>query len=71
VRKPARQGSKIAKKGAYIDVRDRILQPLLTMKAKKPTNFLLSIGFFAFVGFIDGLCKAPQIVALCYIIEPI
>jgi len=54
-RKPASRGSKIAKKGAYIDVRDRILQSLLTINAKNPTNFLQSIGFFAFVGFIDGL----------------
>jgi len=54
-RKPARLGSKIAKKGAYTDVRNRILQSALTTQAKILTYLLSFVRIFAFVGFIDSL----------------
>ena len=55
LKKPAGQGSKLAAKGAYIDVSDRRLHVLLTLKAKIPSVFLLSKGIFAFAGFVRGL----------------
>jgi len=39
-KKPARQGSKAANKGAYMDVSDRNLQPPLTLQVKIPSNYL-------------------------------
>ena len=53
--KPAIQGSKAANDGAYTDVSDRNLQPMLTKQAKMPTAFLLSVGIFAFAGIVSGL----------------
>ena len=60
LKNPARQGSKLAAKGAYIDVSDRRLQAPLTQQAKIPSALLLSEGIFAFAGFVSGLrvsCK--------------
>jgi len=56
-RKPARQGSKAANKGAYSDVSDRHLQLQLTTKAKILTSLELFFRIFAFVGFIDNLTR--------------
>ena len=55
LKKPARQGRKLAGKGAYIDVSNRSLQVHLTQQAKIPSNFSLFEGIFAFVGFVSGL----------------
>ena len=55
LKKPARQGSKNANKGAYPDVSDRNLHVLLTQQAKNPSDFPLSEGFFAFAGFVSSL----------------
>ena len=55
LKKPARQGSKLAAKGAYIDVSDRRLQAPLTLQAKIPSALLLSEGVFVFAGFVSGL----------------
>ena len=55
LKKPARQGRKLAGKGAYIDVSNRSLQVHLTQQAKIPSNFLLFEGIFAFAGFVSGL----------------
>ena len=60
LKKPARQGSKIAKKGVYTDVNDRVLQSLLTQQAKIPANFLSFPGIFAFAGFVSGLNGREQ-----------
>ena len=49
LKNPARQGSKLAAKGAYIDVSDRRLQ------AKIPSALPLSEGIFVFAGFISSL----------------
>jgi len=51
----ARQESKLADKGSYIDVSNRRLQVQLTQQAKiSPTLFLFG-GIFAFAGFVSGL----------------
>ena len=50
--KPASQGGEAAKKGAYTDVSDRILQPTPTQKAKMAA-FIAAI--FVFAGFVSGL----------------
>ena len=55
LKNPARQGSKFAAKGAYIDVSDHRLQVQLTQQAKIPSALLLSEGIFAFAGFISSL----------------
>ena len=55
LKKPARQGRKLAGKGAYIDVSNRGLQVHLTQQAKIPSNFPLFEGIFAFAGFVSGL----------------
>ena len=55
LKNPARQGSKFAAKGAYIDVSDRRLQSQLTQQAKIPSALLLSEGIFAFAGLVSGL----------------
>ena len=55
LKKPARQGRKLAGKGAYIDVSNRSLQVHLTQQAKIPSNFPLFEGIFAFAGFVSGL----------------
>ena len=55
LKKLARQGSKAANQGAYLDVSGRNLQPLLTQQAKMPTDFFISVGIFAFAGFVNGL----------------
>jgi len=54
---PARQGSKLAGKGAYIDVSDRSLQVQLTKQAK--ISPFSSFGeIFAFAGFVSSLGPA-------------
>ena len=55
MRKPARQGSKLAGKGAYLDVSDRRLQVLLTLEAKIASDFSLVRAIFAFAGFVSAL----------------
>ena len=55
LKKPARQGSKLADKGAYIDVSDRSLQAQLTQQTKILTTFLLFVRIFVFAGFVRGL----------------
>ena len=57
LKKPARQGSKLAARGAYIDVSDRRLQAPLTRQAKIPSALLLSEGVFVFAGFVSGLSR--------------
>ena len=55
MRKPARQGSKLAGKGAYIDVSDRRLLVQLTQEAKIASDFSLFRAIFAFAGFVSAL----------------
>ncbi|MBE5767401.1 MAG: hypothetical protein E7335_09595 [Clostridiales bacterium] len=55
LKKPARQGSKLAVKEAYMDVSDRSLQVLLTQQTKILTTFLSFVRIFAFAGFGRGL----------------
>ena len=55
MRKPARQGSKLAGKGAYMDVSDRNLQVQLTPEAKIASDFYLVRAIFAFAGFVSAL----------------
>ena len=55
LRKPARQGSKLADKGAYTGVSDRRLQVKLTQEAKIVSDFYSIRAIFAFVGFVNGL----------------
>ena len=55
MRKPASQGSKLASKGAYIDVSDRRMQVQLTPEAKIASDFYFIRAIFAFVGFIGVL----------------
>ena len=59
VRKLASQGSKLASKGAYINVSDRRMQVQLTPEAKIVSDFNLIRAIFAVVGFISALC-APK-----------
>ena len=59
-RKPARQGSKNANKGAYPDVSNRNLHLQLTQQAKIPPNFLSFRGIFAFAGFVSGLRRGES-----------
>jgi len=54
----ARQGSKLADKGSYIDVSDRRLQAQLTQQAKIPPTLFLLGGIFAFAGFVSGLIRS-------------
>ena len=54
----ARQGSKLADKGAYIDVSDRRLQAQLTQQAKIPLTLFLFGGIFAFAGIVSDLRSA-------------
>ena len=71
MRKPARQESKLAGKGAYIDVSDRSLQVQLTLEAKIASDFSLVRAIFAFAGFVSALwgkskwispfCRAPHL----------
>ena len=56
LKNPARQGSKLAAKGAYIDVSDRRLQVQLTQQAKIPSALLLSEGIFVFA----GICQRSE-----------
>ena len=58
MRKPARQGSKLAGKGAYIDVSDRRLHVQLTQEAKITSDFSLIRAIFAFAGFVSALSFA-------------
>ena len=65
MRKPARQGSKLADKGAYMDVRDRRLQAQLTQEAKIATDFYYIRAIFAFAVFVSALrpeafCPEPS-----------
>ena len=60
LKKPARQGRKLAGKGAYIDVSNRSLQVHLTQQAKIPSTFSLFEGIFAFAGFVSGLGKSRR-----------
>ena len=55
MRKPARQGSELAGKGAYIDVSDRRLHVQLTQEAKIAPDFSLFRAIFAFAGFVSAL----------------
>ena len=57
MRKPARQGSKLAGKGAYIDVSDRRLLVQLTQEAKIAPVFSLFRAIFAFAGFVSALSR--------------
>ena len=59
MRKPARQGSKLAAKGAYIDVSDRRLHVQLTQEAKIAPDFSLFRAIFAFAGFVSALSRLP------------
>jgi len=59
LKKPARQGRKLAGKGAYMDVSNRSLQVNLTRQAKTPLNSLSFEGVFAFAGFVSGLSRLP------------
>ena len=59
MRKPARQGSKLASKGAYIDVSDRRMQVQLTPEAKIASDFYSIRAIFAFVGFVSALNSPP------------
>ena len=59
MRKPARQGSKLAAKGAYIDVSDRGLHVQLTQEAKIAPDFSLFRAIFAFAGFVSALSRLP------------
>src|SRR5699024_6777364 len=53
------QGSKLASKGAYIDVSDRRMQVQLTPEAKIAPDFLFIRAIFAVVGFVSAL-KRPH-----------
>ena len=55
MRKPASQGSKLASKGAYIDVSDRKMQVQLTQEAKIASDFSFIRAIFAVVGFVSAL----------------
>ena len=55
LRKPARQGSKLADKGAYTGVSDRRLQVKLTQEAKIVSDFSSFRAVFAFAGFVSAL----------------
>ena len=55
MRKPARQGSKLAGKGAYMGVSDRRLLVHLTQEAKIASDFSLFRAIFAFAGFVSAL----------------
>ena len=58
MRKPARQGSKLAGKGTYLNVNDRRLQVQLMQEAKIAPVFLLIWAIFAFAGFVSALSFA-------------
>ena len=60
LRKPARQGSKLADKGAYISVSDRRLQVKLTQEAKIVSDFSFFRAIFAFAGFVSALNRRSQ-----------
>ena len=62
------QGSKLASKGAYIDVSDRRMQVQLTPEAKIASDFYFIRAIFAFVGFVSALSARPLLVgrALVY-----
>ena len=49
------QESKLASKGAYIDVSDRRMQVQLTQEAKIATDFHFIKAIFAVVGFVSAL----------------
>ena len=55
LRKPARQGSKLADKGAYISVSDRRMQVKLTQEAKIVSAFSSFRAIFVFAGFVSAL----------------
>ena len=57
MRKPASQGSKLASKGAYMDVSDRRMQVQLTPEAKIATDFFFIGAIFAFVDFVSALAR--------------
>ena len=59
MRKPASQGSKLASKGAYIDVSDRRMQVQLTQEAKIASDFSFIGAIFAVVGFVSALGASP------------
>ena len=60
MRKPASQGSRLASKGAYIDVSDRRMQVLLTPEAKIASDFYFIRAIFAVVGFVSALTSLPR-----------
>ena len=55
LRKPARQGSKLADKGAYTGVSDRRLQVKLTTEAEIASEFYWARTISAFAGFVSAL----------------
>ena len=61
MRKSARQGSKLAGKGAYLDVSDRRLQVQLTLESKIASDFSLVRAIFAFAGFVSALGAQKKI----------
>ena len=63
MRKPASQGSKLASKGAYMDVSDRRMQVQLTQEAKIASDFLYIRAIFAVAGFVSALGRAAGNVA--------
>ena len=66
MRKPARQGSKLAAKGAYIDVSDRRLLVQLTQEAKIAPDFSFIRAIFAFAGFVSALsARGPKPFRAC------
>jgi len=54
----ARQGSKLAGKGAYMDVSYRRRQVQLTLQAKIPSTFSFFEGIFAFAGLVNSLSRS-------------
>ncbi|MBQ9951354.1 MAG: hypothetical protein IJO98_04355, partial [Clostridia bacterium] len=58
LRNLARQGNKLADKGAYINVSDCRLQVQMTQQAKIPSILSSFEGIFAFAGFVSGLRAA-------------
>ena len=70
MRKPASQGSKLASKGAYIDVSDRRMQVQLTQEAKIASDFFFIRAIFAVVGFVSALTARAWTRALTHSAAP-
>ena len=69
LKKPARQGSKLADKGAYIDVSDCSLQAQLTQQTKILTTFLLFVRIFVFAGFVRGLMTGAIVPVIIFFVR--